>query len=51
MLETPESIVTNPLVLARALPVLTRVLRGNAPAPPFPVVRRAEALSHLDALA
>lgn len=48
MLETPEHIVTNPIVLARALPVLTRVLRGDAPAPPFPTVRRADALAQLD---
>jgi hypothetical protein len=49
MLETPESIITNPIVLARALPVLRRVLRGDAPPPPFPAVHRADALAQLAA--
>ena len=47
MLEPPERLFTDPGLLVRALPVLARVLRGNGPPPPFPMVTREWALSRL----
>jgi len=49
MLEPPEHLVRNPELLMRTLPVLARVLRGNAPAPLFPPVTRAAVLAQLEA--
>src|SRR5213080_2546853 len=48
MLEPPERLFTDPGLLVRSLPVLARVLRGDGPPPPFPVVARDAALSQLD---
>jgi len=48
MLEPPERLFTDPGLLVRALPVLARVLRGDGPPPPFPVVAREAALLQLE---
>jgi len=48
MLEPPERLFTDPGLLVRSLPVLARVLRGDGPPPPFPVVAREAALWQLD---
>jgi len=47
MLEPPEHLFRDPEVLARTLPVLARVLRGDAPPELFPVVPRARVLARL----
>jgi hypothetical protein len=47
MLDPPERLLRDPEIVLRSLPVLARVLRGSAPPPPFPVVRRAAALARL----
>jgi hypothetical protein len=47
MLDPPERLVTDPEVVLRALPVLARVLRGDAPASVFAPVSRATALAAL----
>jgi 2-polyprenyl-6-methoxyphenol hydroxylase-like FAD-dependent oxidoreductase len=47
MLDAPESLFRDPQILLRCLPVLARVLRGDAPEEQFPKVARAEALSRI----
>jgi 2-polyprenyl-6-methoxyphenol hydroxylase-like FAD-dependent oxidoreductase len=47
MLDPPERLLTDPEVVLRALPVLARVLRGDAPASLFAPVSRATALAAL----
>jgi hypothetical protein len=47
MLEPPERLISDPEVLARTLPVLARVLRGDAPPELFPVVSRTQVLTRL----
>ena len=48
MLDPPDRLLTDPEVILRALPVLARVLRGDPPAPLFPIVPRRDALARLD---
>jgi 2-polyprenyl-6-methoxyphenol hydroxylase-like FAD-dependent oxidoreductase len=48
MLERPERALLDPELLARALPVLARVLGGREPAPTFPYVERAAAVASLE---
>jgi 2-polyprenyl-6-methoxyphenol hydroxylase-like FAD-dependent oxidoreductase len=48
MLEPPERLMRDPEILARTLPVLARVLRGDEPPQMFEHVRRADALALLD---
>jgi hypothetical protein len=49
MLDGPEDLVRNPELLLRALPVLARVLRGDAPPPQFAPTLREHVLEKLDA--
>ena len=48
MLTAPERLLRDPEILLRSLPVLARVLRGDAPPTAFPTVPRALALARLD---
>jgi 2-polyprenyl-6-methoxyphenol hydroxylase-like FAD-dependent oxidoreductase len=47
MLEPPDRLLRDPEVVARTLPVLARVLRGDEPPPGFPPVSRDAALARL----
>ena len=49
MLDTPESLLRDPLVVLRSLPVLARTLGGDEPEDRFAKVTRDEALRHLRA--
>jgi len=48
MLDPPEQLLRDPALVLRSLPVLARVLRGEAPPQLFPPVTRADALARLD---
>lgn len=47
MLDTPEDLARSPEVLLRSVPVLARVLRGDAPAQQFPPTSREHVLAKL----
>src|SRR5262245_10807943 len=47
MLDPPDSLFRDPEVVARTLPVLARVLRGDAPKEIFPVIPRERVLARL----
>jgi hypothetical protein len=47
MLDGPEDLMLNPELLLRAVPILARVLRGDAPAPLFEPTSRAHVLAKL----
>jgi flavin-dependent dehydrogenase len=49
MLEPPDRLLRDPELVLRALPVLARTLRGDAPAPAFSPVARTAALARLGA--
>jgi len=49
MLDTPEDLVRNPELVLRTLPVLARVLRGDAPPSLFTATPREQVLAELDA--
>ena len=46
---TPEDLVRNPELVLRTLPVLARVLRGDAPPSLFQPTPREQVLAELDA--
>jgi hypothetical protein len=49
MLDAPEDLVRNPELVLRTLPVLARVLRGDAPPSLFQPTPREQVLAELDA--
>lgn len=48
MLDTPDDLMWNPELVLRSIPVLARVLRGDAPPQQFPPMPRDEVLSKLE---
>jgi hypothetical protein len=48
MLDAPEDLVRNPELVLRTLPVLARVLRGDAPPSLFQPTPRERVLAELD---